>query len=214
MESSPLVRLPAELRNQIFADALQAPGHIRLCFSYERPHDAENTQDHRSNRLSLTLTCKQIREESCLLFFAANSFVFCGPPGIADAALHKFLAIIGEQGAHSLRSVTLIMEYLTDLLDPDPEPAELFRVLCWLNAFAVQHPRCRTRFQIPLFMFDYWAVVDMQDTARPWPTAIRWTAHADIFHEDEEDVEDEMTRLLEKWRMELQKPRPRFLMDD
>ncbi|CAE7000757.1 hypothetical protein CFE70_001059 [Pyrenophora teres f. teres 0-1] len=70
--NSPLLRLPAELRNQIYEYALG--GHIFYFYtecSNEYPHDRFFHND-----IALVYVCRQLNAETALLPYALNSFIY------------------------------------------------------------------------------------------------------------------------------------------
>lgn len=73
MESSPLNKLPGELRNRIYELALSQAGDITVFVSGIRPHLFHPTET--KNILSLTETCKDIRHEASPVFYRVNKFV-------------------------------------------------------------------------------------------------------------------------------------------
>ncbi|KAH3908882.1 hypothetical protein HBI56_123690 [Parastagonospora nodorum] len=72
-KTSPLLRLPAEIRNAIYAYVLQ--GH-RVCLdSSPKPFvGTDNKKGQVENLLSITKTCRQTYSESALMFFGLNDF--------------------------------------------------------------------------------------------------------------------------------------------
>lgn len=71
MECSPLVGLPAELRNVIFGWVLVAPGGIHVDINESRVEATSGASDG----LALMATCKHMRRECHVNFFAANDWV-------------------------------------------------------------------------------------------------------------------------------------------
>ena len=72
MDSSPLARLPAELRELIYQYALYQRAYIRIGISSGTPH-LYNFEDPLD--LSLTKTCRQLRAESLPALYAMNTFL-------------------------------------------------------------------------------------------------------------------------------------------
>ena len=106
MDDSPLGRLPAELRNQIYGLVMyeSIPIHVGLK-NAKRAKDALSV--HRWGRkimrgLALVLTCRQIYQESSSLYFAINTFEFSN-----TAALRAFVKRFGEEKVHALRDLTI-----------------------------------------------------------------------------------------------------------
>jgi len=71
MEHSPLKKVPAELRLEIFKLALRKEGPIHINLRHGTPR--ANPQNDRY-RLALSVTCKAIRGESFPAYFEANAF--------------------------------------------------------------------------------------------------------------------------------------------
>lgn len=82
MENSPLAKLPAELRNNIWELALRADKPVEVTGDYyieAPPVDfklAPNQVQEMAKALALTQTCRQIHSECILLFFHVNTFEF------------------------------------------------------------------------------------------------------------------------------------------
>ncbi|KAK4504689.1 hypothetical protein PRZ48_002650 [Zasmidium cellare] len=82
MDSSPLAKLPGELRNNIYEFALLAPKGIELCFIKAPVQDNRQTDSTLQTRPlpphgispNLLATCKQIRHEALPALFA-NTFI-------------------------------------------------------------------------------------------------------------------------------------------
>ncbi|KAK0276105.1 hypothetical protein LTR91_017138 [Friedmanniomyces endolithicus] len=117
MDSSPLRKLPPELRNCIYELTFTNPP-IELTWTTD--YDGVPRAEPHSNRrlgLALTATCKQIKAECGQgMFFANNDFIiFCprgnsGPSrddtGYADI-IRRFIATIGFDNALAARTLSL-----------------------------------------------------------------------------------------------------------
>ncbi|KAK0939564.1 hypothetical protein LTR29_008813 [Friedmanniomyces endolithicus] len=117
MDSSPLRKLPPELRNCIYELTFTNPP-IELTWTTD--YDGVPRAEPHSNRrlgLALTATCKQIKAECGQgMFFANNDFIiFCRPgnsgpsrddTGYADI-IRRFIATIGFDNALAARTLSL-----------------------------------------------------------------------------------------------------------
>ena len=88
MESSPLQRLPPELRNQIFALALAASHSIDL----KKIHEG----------VALLRTCKQTREETYAMFYAGNDFRYVFVQN-SDDGVKKLCGFLHRLGPSMIR---------------------------------------------------------------------------------------------------------------
>lgn len=151
MDTSPFAKLPAELRNRIYTDALRASLPLEVV---SKGHGiALYDSNKRQHPLALTLTCKAIQEETHLLFFDINRFAFQNTMAGANAQFRQFCTIIGEEAVDSLRSVTFAVDlhfsmHLFD--DPRIRDPEAETALGETRNFAVEHPRCRTILRLRL----------------------------------------------------------------
>lgn len=106
MDASPLNKLPAELRNNIYELALHNPGGIDIDVMFA---NKIITAQASQQLLALTETCKQIRQESLPLFYATNTFSFATSDldiatnplrvGHCFASVKKWFHGLGEQKA-------------------------------------------------------------------------------------------------------------------
>lgn len=72
METSPLARLSAELRNQIWTYALYQPDGVYLACP-----KGQSRLSCKGRWIALIKTCRQINTESSLLLYNINKFTFC-----------------------------------------------------------------------------------------------------------------------------------------
>ncbi|KAI7374092.1 hypothetical protein KC336_g20281 [Hortaea werneckii] len=117
MDASPLAKLPAELRNNIYHEVLLQEETIKLTFKpaeknvKSRVLLSGSRQQHQM--LALTLTCKPLRRETHDLFFALNSFEILVPEigagsGTLSIAIHRFLDGVTTFSARSaIKSIAL-----------------------------------------------------------------------------------------------------------
>ena len=73
VDTSPLLRLPPELRNEIYELILYQQDGVVVDVQDGQPQVICDT-DERVRMLTLTATCKKIRGETRLLFFSINRF--------------------------------------------------------------------------------------------------------------------------------------------
>lgn len=122
--ASPLLELPAEVRNDIFHLALQQPDPISICWFGEGPQlEKQRGNQGRSKRhlTALTAASRQIRDECTQLFYACNAFrlvsnmfsIVTMRAEEADINYHhiewiwEWLVQIGEKNYSALESVTV-----------------------------------------------------------------------------------------------------------
>ncbi|KAK5132401.1 hypothetical protein LTR08_009084 [Meristemomyces frigidus] len=129
MDNSPLARLPAELRNDIYTLALTQPGRIHFpddlpttCRCLTTPYIATDEgweiAPLSPNATALARTCRQIREESTELFYAENVFEFELPWAKESVKgkilvlqnMRKFIVAIGAKNARAVSSITVRFE--------------------------------------------------------------------------------------------------------
>ncbi|KAK1825160.1 hypothetical protein LTR12_000449 [Friedmanniomyces endolithicus] len=118
MESSPLLKLPPELRNYIYELTFTNPP-IELTWT---THDGSvpRPEPHSNRRLglALTATCKQVKQECGRMLYADNDFVIsCRlgksgyskyDTGYADI-VRRFIATVGFGNALAVRTLTLTL---------------------------------------------------------------------------------------------------------
>ncbi|KAK3719148.1 hypothetical protein LTR37_004712 [Vermiconidia calcicola] len=108
MDNSPLAKLPAELRNRIYLLALRNEQPIIVVVrSGGRPQEAYRRLYELRTPQALTLTCKQIRNESINMFYSANAFDIRTSTKQAALCLTRFCSMIRETDMKALRSITL-----------------------------------------------------------------------------------------------------------
>ncbi|KAK1058127.1 hypothetical protein LTR74_013656 [Friedmanniomyces endolithicus] len=146
MESSPLLKLPPELRNYIYELTFTNPP-IELTWT---THDGSvpRPEPHSNRRLglALTATCKQVKQECGRMLYADNDFVIsCRlgksgyskyDTGYADI-VRRFIATVGFGNALAVRTLTLTLtQARMDMRQFGPVIEQLY-------------PLCRT-IQLPL----------------------------------------------------------------
>ncbi|KAK5115850.1 hypothetical protein LTR85_009444 [Meristemomyces frigidus] len=131
MDHSPLARLPAELRNEIYELALtQAEAVVDIGQRWEWRARGGGIYQVTSigEALAITKTCKQIRQESASIFFSTNTFdikldtefLFHNRPERSSSnfqqdveallePLHAFIDTIGEGNATMLCSAAVTL---------------------------------------------------------------------------------------------------------
>ncbi|KAK5683920.1 hypothetical protein LTS10_003783 [Elasticomyces elasticus] len=79
MDASPLQRLPAELRVEIYELVLVQKAPIFVANKKERGRQIQYRSRLSRHALAITVTCKAIHRESAQLVFSCNSFSITGP---------------------------------------------------------------------------------------------------------------------------------------
>ncbi|KAK4900094.1 hypothetical protein LTR27_002857 [Elasticomyces elasticus] len=79
MDASPLQRLPAELRVEIYELVLVQKAPIFVANKKERGREIQYRSRLSQHALAITITCKAIHRESAQLVFSCNSFSITGP---------------------------------------------------------------------------------------------------------------------------------------
>lgn len=147
MDNSPLSKLPAEIRNQIYDLALRNNNckitrQARLFCSSQNQHP-----------LTLAQTCRVVRQETRLTFFAANCFTI--DDWLIDRGIDRFydfIKKIGGECEHSIRPVKIRASEWQCCFCDDPEMDEgregrciycheTFEKLAGLHMWCLQHPR-------------------------------------------------------------------------
>lgn len=116
MEKSPLSKLAAELRNQVFEYALTSAEDIVVkpkTDSYNDP-PSYKPRYRLDTAVALTMTCRQIRRETLATFYWINTFYHCSKdPYAKDAPLtvlksvSSWLHRIGSENPSWTRKITL-----------------------------------------------------------------------------------------------------------
>ena len=108
MDSSPLSRLPAELRGQIAEYALRYDDQLIVKCTPPRSMREQGTHNNHAHPLALAQTCRLLRKECTTMVYSMNSFVI---PGEDTDALFKglqdFCSIIGTENEAALTSIIL-----------------------------------------------------------------------------------------------------------
>ena len=188
MESSPLARLPAELRNDVYELVLIGPAPLTFWTTYRRgKRCVMKIAPESKHLLALTEVCKEVRAETKLLFFAANTFVFAERqlrrlPPIFDTLRH-FPSTIGSDAVRALRHVYIAFAPLPcyeDLRSNGCEAeitAQCSRCLKYCAQLAqVRQWLLRTSsFQATIYLgwsfsLEY-TVIDLKDLSKPWASS-------------------------------------------
>ena len=105
MENSPLDRLSPEIRNAVYAHTLKQD-YICTIFPYERGFSYGKGVEP-----DLTRVCKQIRQESQLLYYSINTFMVYvnSPCNRNHNKLSEWLESIGEGRASSIQQLKIFM---------------------------------------------------------------------------------------------------------
>lgn len=152
MENSPLMKLPAELRNDIYELVLTRARPIELEYDHDRRRvivdiwdDAEQASVKPSPSGYLTAlpsTCRALRTECSSLIYTNNTFTFYNViyPGFAVDYFGVFSDTIGKQNTDELRSVIFDAGYVGEAY---PETFEdLLLTLLHGQEKASAHPSC------------------------------------------------------------------------
>ncbi|TKA83864.1 hypothetical protein B0A55_00169 [Friedmanniomyces simplex] len=115
MDGSPMKKLAAELRNQIYELAISHPAaiHLRQDPSGSALAIAQPADKRHRVTLSLQATCKQFRDECTTMFYPLNDFVITTHPAATKGdrthyllAMQDFVASIGLENAKMARSLS------------------------------------------------------------------------------------------------------------
>ncbi|KAK5122037.1 hypothetical protein LTR85_004283 [Meristemomyces frigidus] len=129
MENSPLARLAPELRNRIYELVFEGENVVSM--------DTAKNLNH-----PLTMTCRQVRDESLLMYYSATRFRFFGR---SSGRLRKWLRALGREACASIKA----------LYD------------CWCNVELVSVERINTRTLLWQGQGLSVGVTDLMDTLRP-----------------------------------------------
>lgn len=110
MDSSPLGRLPAELRNRIYELALECPTALKILsdgarFKWHQTHQATA----RTHPTALVKICRVIRQQSTQVLYAAYNFEIsiCNRVSL-PVTFHNFCELVGTDNSNALRNVTFV----------------------------------------------------------------------------------------------------------
>ncbi|KAF1949071.1 hypothetical protein CC80DRAFT_540543 [Byssothecium circinans] len=121
-QRSPLLRLPAEVRNSVFKYALGGQHTFDVTKIRKAPRSARSGQQYWRIPLHLLQVCRQIYHEACLLPFLLNSFMLIRKLPIPTSGL-----LSGQLAAITTLDLTTASLPILDL------PVELWKPLCSLQ---------------------------------------------------------------------------------
>lgn len=156
MENSPLNKISAELRNQIYELVLMHEHPISITADdYVSDLRATNFK-LKSHPLALLHTCKQISNESTALFYGNNAFHFEFPGRTADkdkdelCLVQRFCASIGDAALVGLRDLRVHATRMYDQWSSDiPDLPDLHsRNLLGLQGIFVMNDKLKTEYSL------------------------------------------------------------------
>lgn len=177
MDQSPFGSLPAEIRNLIFECAMREDRPIRIAF------DAKSRTRIRpvaiANPLALSRTCKDIRRECHLRFFAINQFHVREDTVIQMLlAWEALLQAIGNDAVKVLHGLQVeLNELLCFCADPPARATDdnsrttegnLFKVMCRFRAWQVRHSHCEFEVVAHTCFLNAETRFDLKDLGQPW----------------------------------------------
>ncbi|KAA8619558.1 hypothetical protein PtrSN002B_002213 [Pyrenophora tritici-repentis] len=133
---SPLLRLPAELRNQIYETAFSG-GRIRVRVTNIHTKDVHTQQT--AGALALRATCRQIRSESDSIFYEQYIFYFSKTNKFEPIDIAKGFMIDNYQRIERI-AVNLRLGFFIWLHMDDENPNELDRLFPCLKHFYTLKP--------------------------------------------------------------------------
>ncbi|KAK5738763.1 hypothetical protein LTR17_005698 [Elasticomyces elasticus] len=144
MDSSPLARLPRELRDTIYEQVLRHEYPLRLS---RMEKGWWNRYGDIVNSLGILRVCKQLYAEAALSLYSTNTFNLCNSFWAKPSDFSEFLAEIGTTNARALRHVTLFSDAgFMNTLDP-----AFRRAVDWVAQEKLEegklHPKCEVKFR-------------------------------------------------------------------
>ena len=174
MDSSPFATLAPEMRNRIYEYVLQQPQTVTI-----QAHGIDNNPRitplvELPQALALTATCKQVRDECTLLFYASNDFLIRqGHGDSAIAVLNLFSKEIGKRCSAALRSLTVELD-VNPYREPYYEKVEcsLYSPMRGLRLLTLRYGWSHVKAEV-LFCTrtasEQWPIeLDMVDLDEPW----------------------------------------------
>jgi hypothetical protein len=113
-QNSPLLRLPAELRNKIWEYALGAM-EFRLLYRSSRKIPVQPKPSEKKNAFALLRVCRQIYSETAPLSFAVNSFSIRPHYRVSVANLRRFQ----RYQIHQIKEIRIEMDSLVEWIQFD-----------------------------------------------------------------------------------------------
>ncbi|KAK5704759.1 hypothetical protein LTR17_021624 [Elasticomyces elasticus] len=145
MDSSPLARLPRELRDTIYEQVLRHEYPLRLS---RMEKGWWNRNGDIVNSLGILRVCKQLYAEAALSLYSTNEFDLCMSYSKKRSVFSEFLVNIGTTNARALRHVTLSNEYTSFGNELDPP---IRWAVEWVAREKLEegmlNPKCEVRFR-------------------------------------------------------------------
>lgn len=179
MNNSPLNRLAAELRNQIYELVLTAPGPISCRFQGKDQAWVCDLKYKYGNLLAITQTCKEIHNECHEMVYALNTFEVQTSPAYFRYNMNQFRPFVGAPSAALVRSLVFDIGVLDteDWDEDDPHYPHLIAhmethvgfALDDLRDVASQHKECHFELKFKLHRLENLELkLDARDLALPW----------------------------------------------
>ncbi|KAK3614770.1 hypothetical protein LTR56_027032 [Elasticomyces elasticus] len=144
MDSSPLARLPRELRDTIYEQVLRHEKPLRLS---RMEKGWWNWNGDIVNSLGILRVCKQLYAEAALSLYSTNNFDLCKNWWEEASEFSGFLAEVGTTNARALRHITLsISVCVGSMLNPTIRWNIDWVALEKLKG-GMLHPKCEVRFR-------------------------------------------------------------------
>lgn len=105
MAASPFLKIPREIRDQIYAYALFFPKGIRISIKPSGGKAVLTHQPRSHHPLGLALANSQLHQECAALFYSLNKFYIYPGPGENWGSVRPWLRQIGPSNRSALRSV-------------------------------------------------------------------------------------------------------------
>lgn len=186
MDQSPLNKIAAELRNQIYELVLTAPGPISGRFSFKDQTWIFDLKHRYGDLLAITRTCKAIHSECDQMIWSLNTF------GIDTTRseylyynLRLFRSFMGAGAAALVRSIafdigtldTKDWDWLDLLMVPTPQvsllQAKMGSALSGLRDVAEMEPACHFELRFKLYCLDNFELkLDAQDLDIMWDDSL------------------------------------------
>jgi len=150
MDASPLSRLPAELRNEIFELAYTSEQPLLVIYNHNNAtvRLSPTSLNCYCRLLALRQTCKQIRQETRALVWARNTIVLYAEEGHIAKAVGRLGTQIGEDSFRALHHLVIDVHQL----DQEMLHIPLVTRTCWNRARTMTTRDVSLRFDIDVHM--------------------------------------------------------------
>ena len=187
MDGSPLVKLPPEIRNNIYELVLKQTQLVVLEATSKNGVFADwrlaEDSPMESEMLALTKTCHHVHDESKQLFFAINTFELRlghSTRQSYDYSFEDFCMQIGEVNASALRSVVIDVERFASrhVLPSFFGEGQLSHTLSAIigvvqRELQMLHKTCSVHLKFGIISHrTYHAVLNLQELSMSWETAV------------------------------------------